>query len=54
MNGRLHRISCRLARADVFNCIECFHNRKRRLGYLGNIIPAAFEERTSGLYETVH
>ena len=42
------------ARADLFDYIECFYNRKRRHGYLGNISPAAFEERTSGLYETVH
>ncbi len=42
------------ARADVFDYIECFYNRKRRHGYLGNISPAAFEERTSGLFETVH
>jgi putative transposase len=42
------------ARADVFDYIECFYNRKRRHGYLGNISPVAFEERTCGLYETVH
>ncbi len=42
------------ARADVFDYIECFYNRKRRHGYLGNISPEAFEERTSGLYEMVH
>ena len=42
------------ARADVFNYIECFYNRKRRHGYLGNISPAAFEKKTCGLYETVH
>jgi putative transposase len=42
------------ARADVFEYIECFYNRKRRHGYLGNISPAEFEKRTSGLYETVH
>jgi len=54
---RVHRVRYRTrdeARADVFNYIECFYNRKRRHGYLGNISPAAFEERTSGLYETVH
>ncbi len=33
--------------------IECFYNRKRRHGYLGNITPVAFEKRTSGRYETV-
>ncbi len=42
------------ARADVFDYIECFYNRKRRHGYLGNISPAEFEKRTSGQYETVH
>jgi putative transposase len=42
------------ARADVFDYIECFYNRKRRHGYLGNISPAAFEKRTSGLNEMVH
>ena len=42
------------ARADIFEYIECFYNRKRRHGYLGNISPAAFEEMTAGQYETVH
>ncbi len=54
---RVNRVRYRTrdeARADVFNYIECFYNRKRRHGYLGNISPAAFEERTSCLYETVH
>ncbi len=41
------------ARAALFDYIECFYNRKRRHGYLGNISPAAFEERSRGLYETV-
>jgi transposase InsO family protein len=36
------------ARADVFEYIECFYNRKRRHGYLGNISPVEFEKRTSG------
>ena len=54
---RVNRVRYRTraeARADVFDYIECFYNRKRRHGYLGNISPAAFEERTSGRYETVH
>ena len=34
------------ARADVFDYIERFYNRQRRHGYVGNISPAAFEERT--------
>lgn len=42
------------ARADIFEYIECFYNRKRRHGYLGNISPVAFEEMTAGRYETVH
>ena len=36
------------ARADVFDYIEVFYNRKRRHGYLGNISPADFEERSAG------
>jgi len=35
------------ARADVFDYIERFYNRKRRHGYVGNISPTEFEERTS-------
>jgi putative transposase len=42
------------ARADVFDYIERFYNRERRHGYVGNISPAEFEERTSGPDETVH
>ena len=42
------------ARADIFEYIECFYNRKRRHGYLGNISPAEYESRKSGLFETVH
>ena len=41
------------ARADVFDYIERFYNRKRRHGYLGQISPAEFEERTLGLDSTV-
>ena len=54
---RVNRVRYRTrdeARADVFEYIECFYNRKRRHGYLGNISPAAFEKRTTGQYETVH
>jgi len=40
--------------ADVFEYIEVFYNRKRRHGFLGNISPAEFEHKTTGLYETVH
>jgi len=42
------------ARADVFDYIERFYNRKRRHGHLGNISPAAFEKRTGGQFQTVH
>ncbi len=41
------------ARADVFDYIEVFYNRKRRHGYLGNISPTDFEERSTGSFETV-
>ena len=42
------------ARADVFDYIERFYNRKRRHGYVGNISPVLFEKRTLGLNSTVH
>ena len=42
------------ARADVFDYIEVFYNRKRRHGYLGNISPVDFEERSAGLSTMVH
>ena len=42
------------ARADLFEYIEVFYNRKRRHGYLGNVSPADFEERSDGSFETVH
>ena len=54
---RVNRVRYRTreeARADVFEYIECFYNRKRRHGYVGNISPAAFEKQTLGRYETVH
>lgn len=54
---RVYRVRYRTreeARADIFEYIECFYNRKRRHGYLGNISPAAFEERESGRFGTVH
>ncbi len=34
------------ARADVFDYIERFYNRKRRHGTIGNISPVQFENRT--------
>jgi putative transposase len=42
------------AKADVFDYIERFYNRKRRHGYLGNISPAVFEERNQNQFQTVH
>ena len=42
------------AKADVFDYIERFYNRKRRHGRLGNISPADFEERTRSQFQTVH
>ncbi len=54
---RVNRVRYRTrdeARADVFDYIEVFYNRKRRHGYLRNISPADFEERSTGSFETVH
>lgn len=42
------------ARADIFDYIEVFYNRNRRHGYLGNISPVEFENRTIGSLATVH
>jgi len=42
------------AKADVFDYIERFYNRKRRHGYLGNISPAVFEERYQNQFQMVH
>ena len=42
------------ARADLFDYIEVFYNRKRRHGYLGNISPADFEQQSTGSFKTVH
>jgi putative transposase len=42
------------ARADIFDYIEVFYNRKRRHGYLGNISPVDFEKQSAGSLETVH
>ena len=36
------------ARADLFQYIEVFYNRKRRHGYLGNISPVDFERQSNG------
>jgi putative transposase len=42
------------AKQDIFDYIECFYNRKRRHGYLGNISPAVFEERAKLQQQVVH
>lgn len=42
------------ARADLFEYIEIFYNRKRRHGYLGNISPDDFERKANGSFKTVH
>ena len=54
---RVNRVRYRTrdeARADVFDYMEYFYNPKLRDWYLGNISPATFEKRTSGLNEMVH
>ena len=53
---RVNRVRYRTrdeARADVFDYIEVFYNRKRRHGYLGNISPADFEMQSAGSFRTV-
>ena len=52
--NRAHYLTRDEAKADVFDYIERFYNRKRRHGRLGNISPAAFEERARGQFQTVH
>ncbi len=47
---RVNRVSYRTqeaARADLFEYIEVFYNRKRRHGYLGNI---DFERQSAGSF----
>lgn len=54
---RVHQVRYRTrdeARTDIFDYIECFYNRKRRHGYLGNVSPAVYEEKCSEQFETVH
>lgn len=38
------------ARADIFDYIEVFYNRKRRHGYNGNVSPTDFEEMSGGSF----
>ncbi len=54
---RVNRVRYRTreeARADLFEYIEVFYNRKRRHGYLGNVSPADFEKQSAGSFGTVH
>ena len=37
------------AKADIFDYIEVFYNRKRRHAYLGYVSPVEFEKRAVGL-----
>ena len=53
VNRRRYRTRAE-ARADIFESIDSFYNRKRRHSYLGYISPVAFEQQSSGLYQTVH
>ncbi len=49
---RVNRVRYRTrdeARADIFDYIECFYNRKRRHSYVGYISPVDFEEQETGL-----
>ncbi len=54
---RVNRVRYRTraeARAELFDCIEVFYNRKRRHGYLGNISPANHEAQSAGSFKPVH
>lgn len=51
--ARVNRVRYRTreeARADLFEYIEVFYNRKRRHGYLGNISPDDFERQSTGSF----
>ncbi|NNJ74264.1 MAG: IS3 family transposase [Anderseniella sp.] len=50
---RVNRVRYRTreeARADLFEYIEVFYNRKRRHGYIGNISPDDFERQSVGSF----
>ena len=50
---RVNRVRYRTreqARADLFEYIEIFYNRKRRHGYIGNISPDDFERKATGSF----
>ena len=42
------------ARADIFEYIEVFYNRRRRHSYLGDVCPVEYETRQAGSFKTVH
>ena len=41
---RVHQDLREMARADVFDYIEVFYNRKRRHSHLGGVSPEVFEQ----------
>ena len=50
---RMNRVRYRTrdeARADLFEYIEVFYNRKRRHGYIGKISPDDFEAQSTGSF----
>ena len=50
---RVNRVRYRTreqARADLFEYIEVFYNRKRRHSYVGNISPDDFERQSTGSF----
>ena len=50
---RVHRVRYRTrdqARADIFDYIEVFYNRKRRHSDIGNISPDDFETQSIGSF----
>ena len=48
--NRIHYHTREAARADLFQYIEVFYNRKRRHSYCGNMSPAEYESQSVGSY----
>ena len=48
--NRVHYRTREQARADLFEYIEVFYNRKRRHSYIGNISPDDFERQSTGSF----
>jgi putative transposase len=46
--NQMHYRTREEARADIFEYIECFYNRKRLHGYVGYISPADYELQSTG------